>query len=205
MKNYITELIGTFFLVLIIGVSGNPFAIGFGLTVLVYMGAHISGAHYNPVVTLAMLLRKEIDLIKSIYYIISQTLGATFAALVVFFLSSNPMEIQPNLSSSIYQILACEIIFTYLLVYVILNVATHPNLKGNSFYGLAIGLTVMVGAFTVGQTSGGVFNPAVSLGPTLSHFIIEDGISKHYLWYYLLGPIIGSLLATFQFNYFVKK
>ena len=205
MKNYITELIGTFFLVLIIGVSGNPFAIGFGLTVLVYMGAHISGAHYNPVVTLAMLLRKEIDLIESIYYIISQTLGATFAALVVFFLSSNPMEIQPNLSSSIYQILACEIIFTYLLVYVILNVATHPNLKGNSFYGLAIGLTVMVGAFTVGKTSGGVFNPAVSLGPTLSHFIIEDGISKHYLWYYLLGPIIGSLLATFQFNYFVKK
>tara|TARA_B100001250_G_scaffold263883_1_gene227443 strand:+ start:848 stop:1465 length:618 start_codon:yes stop_codon:yes gene_type:complete len=205
MKNYITELIGTFFLVLIIGVSGNPFAIGFGLTVLVYMGAHISGAHYNPVVTLAMLLRKEIDLIESIYYFISQTLGATFAALVVFFLSSNPMEIQPNLSSSIYQILACEIIFTYLLVYVILNVATHPNLKGNSFYGLAIGLTVMVGAFTVGKTSGGVFNPAVSLGPTLSHFIIENGISKHYLWYYLLGPIIGSLLATFQFNYFVKK
>ena len=119
MKNYITELIGTFFLVLIIGVSGNPFAIGFGLTVLVYMGAHISGAHYNPVVTLAMFLRKEIGLVESINYIISQTLGATLAALVVFFLSSSPMEIQPNLSASIYQILACEIIFTYLLVYVI--------------------------------------------------------------------------------------
>ena len=205
MKNYITELVGTFFLVLIIGVSGNPLAIGFGLTVLVYMGAHISGAHYNLVVTLAMFLRKEIDLTDSIYYFISQTIGATLASLIVFFLSSNPMETQPNLSASIYQILACEIIFTYLLVYVILNVATHPNLKGNSFYGLSIGLTVMAGAFSVGPTSGGVFNPAVSLGPTLSHYIIGDGISKYYLWYYLLGPIIGSLLATFHFNYLVKK
>ena len=205
MKNYFTEFIGTFFLVLIIGLSSNPIAIGFGLTVLVYMGAHISGAHYNPVVTMAFLIRKDINLNNAFFYIFSQVLGSTLAALFLFFLKDDVMEIQPNLSSSVYQILLSEILFTFLLVYVILNVATHPNLKGNSFYGFAIGLTVMAGAFSVGPISGGVFNPAVSIGPTLSQFIIGVGISKHYLWYYLIGPFLGSLLATFSYAYLVKK
>ena len=90
-------------------------------------------------------------------------------------------------------------------MFVILNVATHPNLEDNSFYGFAIGLTVMAGAFSVGPISGAVFNPAVSLGPTLSHLIIGDGISKYYLWYFLLGPTIGSVIGTFAFLYLVKK
>ena len=140
------------------------------------MGAHISGAHYNPVVTMAFLIRKDINLNNAFFYIFSQVLGSTLAALILFFLKDDVMEIQPNLSSSVYQILLSEILFTFLLVYVILNVATHPNLKGNSFYGFAIGLTVMAGAFSVGPISGGVFNPAVSIGPTLSQFIIGEGI-----------------------------
>ena len=83
MKKYLTELVGTFFLVLIIGLSKNPLAIGFGLTVLVYMGAHISGAHYNPVVSLAMLLRKEINSSDFFKYLVAQILGAFIAAFVV--------------------------------------------------------------------------------------------------------------------------
>ena len=124
---------------------------------------------------------------------------------MIYFLKDSVVEIQPNLSSSIYQILISEILFTFLLVFVILNVATHPNLEDNSFYGFAIGLTVMAGAFSVGPISGAVFNPAVSLGPTLSHLIIGDGISKYYLWYFLLGPTIGSVVGTFAFLYLVKK
>ena len=124
---------------------------------------------------------------------------------MIYFLKDSVVEIQPNLSSSIYQILISEILFTFLLVFVILNVATHPNLEDNSFYGFAIGLTVMAGAFSVGPISGAVFNPAVSLGPTLSHLIIGDGISKYYLWYFLLGPTIGSVIGTFAFLYLVKK
>ena len=124
---------------------------------------------------------------------------------MIYFLKDSVVEIQPNLSSSIYQILISEILFTFLLVFVILNVATHPNLEDNSFYGFAIGLTVMAGAFSVGPISGAVFNPAVSLGPTLSHLIIGDGISKYYLWYFLLGPTIGSVMGTFAFLYLVKK
>ena len=204
MKKYLTEFIGTLFLVLIIGLTQNPLAIGFGLTVLVYMGAHISGAHYNPAVSLAMLIKKEIDTSDFFKYLISQILGASLAAYLVFLLSSN-MVVQPNLDESIYQILLAEVLFTYLLVLVILNVACHPKLKGNSFYGFAIGLTVMGGAYSVGGLSGGVFNPAVSIGPSIIDFISGNGISHYFTWYYLVAPIIGSLIAVVHFKFILKK
>ena len=204
MKKYLTEFIGTFFLVLIIGLSKNPLAIGFGLTILVYMGAHISGAHYNPAVSLAMLLRKEITISDFIKYISSQVLGASLAAYVVSIMSSN-MIVQPDLQEPVAIILLAELMFTYLLVYVILNVATHPNLEGNSFYGFAIGLTVMTGAYCVGPLTGGVFNPAVSIGPSLIDLITGNGISQHFLWYYLTAPVVGSVLAVIHFNFILKK
>ena len=204
MKKYLTELIGTFFLVLIIGLSKNPLAIGFGLTILVYMGAHISGAHYNPAVSLAMLLRKEINISDFIKYISSQVLGASLAAYVVSIMSSN-MIVQPDLQEPVAIILLAELMFTYLLVFVILNVATHPNLEGNSFYGFAIGLTVMTGAYCVGPLSGGVFNPAVSIGPSLIDLVTGNGISQHFLWYYLTAPVAGSVLAVIHFNFILKK
>ena len=204
MKKYLTEFIGTFFLVLIIGLSKNPLAIGFGLTILVYMGAHISGAHYNPAVSLAMLLRKEINISDFIKYISSQVLGASLAAYVVSIMSSN-MIVQPDLQEPVAIILLAELMFTYLLVFVILNVATHPNLEGNSFYGFAIGLTVMTGAYCVGPLTGGVFNPAVSIGPSLIDLITGNGISQHFLWYYLTAPVLGSVLAVIHFNFILKK
>tara|TARA_B100000963_G_scaffold177206_1_gene154091 strand:+ start:643 stop:1257 length:615 start_codon:yes stop_codon:yes gene_type:complete len=204
MKKYLTEFIGTFFLVLIIGLSKNPLAIGFGLTILVYMGAHISGAHYNPAVSLAMLLRKEITISDFIKYISSQVLGASLAAYVVSIMSSN-MIVQPDLQESVAIILLAELMFTYLLVFVILNVATHPNLEGNSFYGFAIGLTVMTGAYCVGPLTGGVFNPAVSIGPSLIDLVTGNGISQHFLWYYLTAPVAGSVLAVIHFNFILKK
>jgi glycerol uptake facilitator-like aquaporin len=200
MKNYFTELFGTFFLVLIIGINGNPLAIGFGLMVLIYLGFHVSGAHYNPIVTLAMLFRKEISLFDSINYIIFQILGATLAGSAVFFLSSVTMEVQPNLSATVYQILGHEVLFTYLYVYAFLNVSSRPKLKNNSFYGLVLGSAFMVGLFSSIQTSGGVFNPATSVGVSLSHLFIGDGVSKYYLWYYLVGPALGGLFATAHYS-----
>ena len=197
MKNYLTELFGTFFLVLIIGINGNPLAIGFGLMVLIYLGFHSSGAHYNPIVTLAMLFRKEISLLDSINYIIFQILGAVLAGSAVFFLTSVTMEVQPNLSATVYQILGYEVLFTYLYVYAFLTVTSHPKLKNNTFYGLVLGATIM---FSSIQTSGGVFNPATSVGVTLSHLFIGDGVSKYYLWYYLVGPALGGLIATAHYS-----
>ena len=204
MKKYLTEFVGTFFLVLIIGLSNNPLAIGFGLTVLVYMGSHISGAHYNPAVSFAMLLRKEINSSDFFKYLLSQILGAFAAAFLVSNMSSN-MLVQPDLAEPVAIILVAELIFTYLLVFVILNVATHPNLDGNSFYGFAIGLTVMTGAFCVGPLSGGVFNPAVSIGPSLVDIITENGVSQYFVWYYLTAPMAGSVMAVIHFNYLLKK
>ena len=205
MKKLFIELFGTYFLVLIIGLSsGNPIAVGFGLMVLVYTGAHISGAHYNPAVTLALFLQKEISVLDSFKYVISQVVGSTLAALSIYLMNTN-MQVQPVLGDSVYPIFFSEIIFTFLLVFVILNVATHPNLKGNSFYGLAIGLTVMAGIFSVGPISGAVFNPAVSVGPSIIDFITNEGVSHYFTWYYVVFPLIGSILAVLGFKFLLSN
>lgn len=205
MKKLFIEFFGTYFLVLIIGLSsGNPIAVGFGLMVLVYTGAHISGAHYNPAVTLALFLQKEISALDSVKYVISQIVGSTLAALSIYLMNTS-MHVQPVLGDSVYPIFFSEIIFTFLLVFVILNVATHPNLKGNSFYGLAIGLTVMTGIFSVGPISGAVFNPAVSLGPSIIDLITSEGVSHYFTWYYIVFPLIGSILAVLGFKFLVSS
>jgi aquaporin Z len=200
MKNYITEFIGTFFLVLAIGLTGNPIAIGAMLMVMVYMGGHISGAHYNPAVSIAMIIRGLLSVKEAINYILSQLSGAILAALLVNWLGGAVMEIAPRNSASVLQILVVEAIFTFALVLVILNVATNPKTEGNSYYGLAIGFTVMAAAFVGGGISGGVYNPAVGTGPILVDAIMGDGNTLSNLWYYLVGPIAGAVLATYVYK-----
>jgi aquaporin Z len=201
MKNYITEFIGTFFLVLAIGLTGNPIAIGAMLMVMVYMGGHISGAHYNPAVSIAMIIRGLLSVKEAINYILSQLAGAILAALLVNWLGGAVMEIAPSNSASVLQILVVEVIFTFALVLVILNVATNPKTEGNSYYGLAIGLTIMAAAFAGGGISGGVYNPAVGIGPILVDGIMGDGNTLSNLWYYLVGPIAGAVLATYVYTF----
>ena len=205
MKNYIIEFIGTFFLVLTIGLTGNPIAIGTMLMVMVYMGGHISGAHYNPAVSIAMIIRGLLSVKEAINYILSQLAGAILAALLVNWLGGAVMEIAPSDSASILQILAVEAIFTFALVLVILNVATNPKTEGNSYYGLAIGFTIMTAAFAGGKISGGVYNPAVGTGPILVDAIMGDGDTLGNLWYYLVGPITGAVLATYVYKFTTAK
>ena len=206
MKNYITEFIGTFFLVLAIGLTGNPIAIGTMLMVMVYMGGHISGAHYNPAVSIAMIFRGLLSVKEAINYILSQLAGAILAAFLVNWLSESileliPMKVGPNPNVSVLQILVVEAVFTFALVLVILNVATNPKTEGNSYYGLAIGFTIMAAAFAGGKISGGVYNPAVGTGPILVDAIMGDGDTLSYLWYYLVGPITGAVLATYVYKF----
>ena len=203
MNKYIIEFLGTFFLVLIIGLSQNPLAIGLGLAVLVYMGAHISGAHYNPVVSLAMLVNDQIELKEFSFYLASQLLGSVAATYFIMLLG-NDFEVISN-TNDISSFFVAEILFTFLLVFVILNVALNKNLKGNQFYGLAIGLTVTTGAFAVGNISGGVFNPAVSFGPSLFSFIDPQVVgtnvsSSDFFIYYLISGIIGSVIASYLYK-----
>mgnify|MGYP001161223143 FL=1 len=209
MKKYIVEGIGTYFLVLIIGLTGNPIAIGIGLSILVYMGGHISGAHYNPAVSLAMIIRGEISVGECLKYVLSQCIGAVAAAYSIILLGADALAVVSKTDSMTSFFLA-EIIFTFLLVFVILNVATHPDTKNNQYYGLAIGLTVAAGAFSVGEISGGVFNPAVSFGPSVLSIIDPDIefaniVSHNFFIYYLGATVIGSLLASLLFNFLLKK
>ena len=204
MNKYITEFLGTLFLVLIIGLSQNPIAIGLGLAVLVYMGAHISGAHYNPAVSLSMLINKQIQLKEFSFYVASQLLGSVVATYLVVLLGNDDFNVVSN-TSDISSFFLAEILFTFLLVFVILNVALNKNLKGNQFYGLAIGLTVTAGAFSVGDISGAVFNPAVSFGPSFFSFIDpqvvgNDISSSDFFLYYLISGIIGSVVASYLYK-----
>ena len=204
MNKYIIEFLGTLFLVLIIGLSQNPIAIGLGLAVLVYMGAHISGAHYNPAVSLSMLINKQIQLKEFSFYVASQLLGSVVATYLVVLLGNDDFNVVSN-TSDISRFFLAEILFTFLLVFVILNVALNKNLKGNQFYGLAIGLTVTAGAFSVGDISGAVFNPAVSFGPSFFSFIDpqvvgNDISSSDFFLYYLISGIIGSVVASYLYK-----
>lgn len=197
MKNYIVELIGTFFLVLVIGLTGNPIAIGAALMVMIYMGGHLSGAHYNPAVTLALMITKNIKMIDVVPYIISQVLGASLGAAAVHFLGGTMLTVGPNGMASIAQVVTAEVLFTFALCAVVLATACSRKMKGNHIYGLAIGATVMVGAYAVGAISGGAFNPAVGTGPALYDFLMSGQISVLAdLWVYWVAPVSGGALAA---------
>ena len=201
MRNYITEFIGTFFLVLTIGLTREPVYIGVMLMAMVYMGGHISGAHYNPAVSIAMIYRGLLTTKEAIKYILSQLAGAFLAALTVNWFIGDVMQVAPSNTASVMQILAVEAIFTVALMLVILNVATHPKTAGNSYYGLAIGFTIMAAAFAGGGISGGVYNPAVGTGPILVDVILGDGKTLANLWYYFVGPIFGAMAATCVYEF----
>jgi aquaporin Z len=193
MNKYIVEFIGTFFLVFTVGMVSiepgagalAPLAIGSALAVMVYAGGPISGAHYNPAVTLAVWLRGKVSGRDSIIYVVAQLLAAAAAALVVLYLKGNP-ELSAA-SPEVGPALVGEFLFAFALAFVILNVATAKRSEGNSYFGFAIGFTVMVGAYAVGPISGGAFNPAVALGITVM------GLSEvASIWIFLVGPASGS-------------
>jgi len=201
MNKYIAEFIGTFFLVFTIGCTGigaptgviAPLAIGAALMVMVYAGGHISGAHYNPAVTLAILIRGKLNVTDVVPYILAQLAGAGLAAFTVKFLRAGIAV--TAMAPKIGPALLAEVLFTFALVYVVLNTATAEGTSGNSFYGLAIGMTVTAGAFTVGDISGGVFNPAVAVGISilrLSHW--------SNIWIYLVANFGAAIIAAIVFN-----
>jgi aquaporin Z len=201
MKKYIAEFIGTFFLVLIIGLTVigagatviAPLAIGAGLMVMVYAGGHISGAHYNPAVTLGVFIRGKVMVTDVVPYIVAQLAGAALATVVVKFFRAG-VDVTPMVLQTGPAFLA-EFLFTFALVYVVLNAATAEGTSGNSFYGLAIGMTVMTGAFAVGSISGGAFNPAVALGISML------GLSSWgNIWIFLVANFGAAIVAAFVFN-----
>jgi aquaporin Z len=197
MRSYLTEFIGTFFLVFTVGctvlgkVPVAPLAIGAVLMVMIYAGGHISGGHYNPAVTLAVLVRGRITLVDAAGYWVAQVAAGLLAAAVALYLvdPGKVGALSPS-GRSMGTALLAEALFTFALGYVVLNVATSRDHPGNSFYGLAIGFTVAAGAFAVGGISGGAFNPAVALGAATMGLFAWSKI-----WIWLLADLVGGVLA----------
>jgi len=205
-KNYITEFIGTFFLVFTIGMcvtTGQPLAplaIGSALMVMVYMGGHISGGHYNPAVTLAVFLRGKIAGREAGAYMLMQLCGAIVAALLVFWLTGGKtFAPEPSTEMTKMGAAAAEFVFTFALALVVLNTATATETAGNSYFGLAIGFTVAVGVFAVGGLSGGAFNPAVGSGPAIVRALLAGG-PVGQVWYYLVAQFVGGAAAAGVFK-----
>jgi aquaporin Z len=202
MKKYLVEFIGTFFLILTVGMTvidpgaGTlaPLAIGSALMIMIYAGGHISGGHYNPAVTLAVWLRGRCPTAEVLPYIGSQIAGAIAAAFLTLALKNDPMVEASDIK--IFPALIAEFVGTFALCYVVLNVATAKATAGNSHYGLAIGFTVMVMAFALGGISGGAFNPAVATGITVMHLAKAANI-----WLYLAGNFAGGALAALVFKF----
>jgi aquaporin Z len=202
----LVEFLGVFFLVLTIGMTvidpGGagamaPLAIASVLMVMVYAGGHVSGAHYNPAVTIAVFLRGKCPASDVVPYIIAQCAAAAAAGALVLFLKQGE-TITPMVLTTVPALLA-EFLFTFALAFVVLNVATTKSTAGNSYYGLAIGFTVLAGAYAVGSVSGGAFNPAVavSLG-------VMGLVKWNDLWIHLAGDIGGAVVAALLFNAFIR-
>ncbi len=200
MNRYVVEFIGTFFLVFTVGMVSidpgagalAPLAIGSALAVMIYAGGHISGGHYNPAVTIAVWLRGKASASGAAAYWVAQIAAGVVAAAIVLFLKDS------SATTATYEVIpaiVAEFLFAFALAFVVLNVATAKSTDGNSYFGFAIGFTVMVGAFAVGSVSGGVFNPAVAVGIT-----IMGMVDLSFIWVYFVATLLGGAAAALAFN-----
>ncbi len=200
-RKLLCEFIGAFFLVLTIGVTClatapgviPPIAIGFVLMVMVYAGGHVSGAHYNPAVSVALAVRGKFAWAELPGYVVVQCVAGLVAGLLAIWLKGIAAATVVPAPDSVLiteHKLVCEFLYTFALAYVVVNVATAKAYAGNSFFGLAIGCTVMVGAFAVGPISGGSFNPAVTGGVALMGML-----SWNYYALYVLAEVLGGAVA----------
>ena len=201
-KKYLVEFIGTFFLVFTIGATAAwggtgviaPLAIGFALMVMVYAGGYISGGHYNPAVSLAAVVRGALPVSQWIPYAVFQILGGVAAAYSVNALGG--VEASASAPLTLAGVLVGECLFTFALCYVVLHTATSTKTEGNSYYGLAIGSTVMVGAFAVGAICMGAFNPAVAI----SVLVLGTCCSK-FVWITVGANLAAGVLAGLVYKF----
>jgi len=204
MKKYLAEALGTAALVFtgcgavavdsiyegILGHVGISIVFGLIIMVMIYSYGNVSGAHFNPAVTIAFYIGKRINLKDSLLYIVSQFIGATAAAYSLVLIFPDVASYGPTIpSAGLWQSFFFEIILTFILMTVILNVSTGHMEKG-IMAGIAIGGTVALASLFGGPVSGASMNPARSLGPALA-----SGNFTHF-WIYMVAPIIGAAIAV---------
>lgn len=217
---YVAEFVGTFFLVFTVGCNvhtgsiGAAVSIGSILMVMVYSLGPVSGGHLNPAVTVAIGLsgRGKISFDNMCCYILAQLTGGVVGAFFYWIIFNDAFILRPVAGYSSRDAAWAEILYTMALCYVVLNVATTENREQgnvkservpNSFYGLAIGLTVTSAAIAVGPISGCSLNPAVSVGALFASKLAHGYFPMSMLGLYTLAPLFGAVLATLFF-YFVQ-
>ena len=198
----VAEFIGTFFLVITVCAATTPktgagtlapLAIGAILMAMVFAGGHISGGHYNPAMSFAVMIRGKLGVGEWLGYTAAQLAAGAAGGLAACGLVGHR---HPGATAGTAKILAVELLFTFALAYVVLNVATARINEGNSYFGLAIGFTVTAGAFAVGGISGGAFNPAVALGVS-----VLGRFAWARLWIYIVAALAGAAIAATAFLY----
>ena len=203
-KKYVTEFVGTLILVLSICLTGHPLVIGATLIAIIYWGGPISGAQYNPAVTLSFWMLDKITIGQAMAFVGVQLAGAILGAGLSTIIIPDIVIPATNPGASTGTLFAAEVAFTFLLVGVICLVAHYPKTEGNKYYGVAISAAVVIGIYAVADISGAVFNPAVGTGPQLignwtAHYSLKD------VPLYYVAPVTGSILATLFFKYFLLK
>jgi len=202
----VTELVGTFLFLFVISLAAvgasplAPLAIGSALMVMVYMGGHRSGGHYNPAVSLGLFLQKKMPAKDLLPYWIAQVVGGILAFGLGFYITGKSVKIGPGDGYDAIKAVIVEFIFTLALVLVVLNVACSKKTEGNSFYGLAIGFTILIGAVSAGAVSGGAFNPAVGIGAIVIDALAAKGTWAN-IWIPIVGPLLGGAVGSYIWKY----
>ncbi len=209
MRKYVTEALGTFFLVFTIGCctmfgASTGIAAAVILAAFVYAGAPLSGGHYNPAVTLGVWMRGQLSTLSVVPYMLAQSIGAVIAAVLVRFLIAQNEIILELLQRKLefpspflsHHMLLVEFLFTFALVFVVLQVATSPASRGNSYFGVAIGFTLLAGILAVGAVSGAALNPAVALSLPIMGLTAWSN-----LWVYFVANFAGGAAAAWMYDY----
>jgi aquaporin Z len=210
LESYVSEFIGTFFLVFTIGLNVlqntalAPVSIGAILMVMVFATGSVSGAHFNPAVTLGVLAsqskdRKLIGPLDAVVYCLVHLAAALLAGFMYYWVLGATFTFQPGTGYNVMDAALAELLFTTALVFVVLNTATTQQDSSNQYYGLAIGFTLMSAAFAVGAVSGCALNPAVAFGVMASNYY-HTGTGMKYFLLYMIVPFAGSLLAAGLFR-----
>lgn len=200
-RKLLMEAIGTMLLAMAAWAGGLAMAVP-ALIALVYMGGHVSGAHFNPAVTFGLMMGKKIDQGTAIQYWIYQFVGVALAAFILWFITGDKGGAMGNGYSAggaegidLLRAVGAEAFGTFILVFVIMMVAAHPKNTPNQFYGVAIGLALLMGASIASMGSGGSVNPAIGGIGTLMDTIFNSGEIKD-IWICLVGPMLGGALAA---------
>jgi glycerol uptake facilitator-like aquaporin len=207
LKNnkYLIECIGSYFLVLAYGLSGEAIAIGFMLSALIFVGAMVSGAHYNPAISVGAFFLKKISGGELFGYVVAQIIGAFLAASTVLFISSLVFYVEPPISSGFYQQLGVETLLTFVLALsAFVAWIGNPSHKSIATYSFVVGFS-LVALVMIGQNiSGAIFNPAISIGTSILDYFL-GGASYTNILTYTVGPIFGASIAAFVYKFLIEE